>query len=246
LMCAYHHQSQHDGHLSNYSFGSVLCVRELNITRTLTCPNCNGCFENQGTFVDHWIERNFCCSSPFLPLRSDKDSKLSVRIVQVYCNTCRASFDRVTPPAALDASNYGASIRNRKRRHSDETALSSRPQQSASDVDLDNGLDALVSWADSFARFCVNHACVHLAGGRVDDRIGCKLHIRIVQVDKNATKTLPPYSHESDLALLLFCIHECKRLVTHLQHMHGTRRSLQRRTKGDLKRLLTLAETYGA
>lgn len=246
LMCAYHHQSQHDGHLSNYAFGSVLCVRELNITRTLTCPKCIRSFDTQGSFLDHWIERNFACSSPFLPLQSDTDSKLSVRVVQVYCHICRAYFDRVTPPAALEAFNSITGSLGHKRRHPDETALSNSPQQPASYIGRDNGLNALVSWADGFARFCVNHACIHLAGGMIDDRIGCKLHIRVVQVDKNATKTLPPYHHESDLALLLFSIHECKRLVTFLRHMSGTRRCVQRRTRADLKRLLTLAETYGA
>lgn len=239
-MCAYHHQSQHDGHLPKFARASVLAVRHLDVCNELRCTRCKRAFETVADFTQHWFTPNSSCASPFLPFPSDLAASRPqcTQVVQVYCHSCRAQFDRVVPlfrggeGSAMASHNAVNTTRKRKRPTSD-----SMPTSSTDSVDTSQTRE-LAEWVDGFARFCINHAWLHLSF------TACKLQIRVVRLDKSSIDTFPPYCSQSDRALMLFCMHECKRLLTYLEHLRTTRRSLQRRTKNDLKRLMALASAY--
>ncbi|KAF7256209.1 hypothetical protein EG68_05731 [Paragonimus skrjabini miyazakii] len=239
LMCAYHHQSQHDGHHAKFAYGSVLVVRELEVCSQLRCVQCEHSFETIGNFTDHWMKPDSPCTSPFLPITSDSGEAQATQVVQVYCHVCRAHFDRIVPlfrgensTLVLNTNLTGSAHRKRKRFTGRDISSSlSDPTEAPSGLEV-------VEWVNGFARFCVNHACLHLSS------TPCKLQVRIVCLDKTSIDTFPPYFSQSDRELMLFCMHECKRLLTYLEHLRTTRRSLQRRTKNDLKRLMALASAY--
>ncbi|KAF8565451.1 hypothetical protein P879_05372 [Paragonimus westermani] len=239
LMCAYHHQSQHDGHHAKFAYGSVLVVRELEIRNQLRCLQCEHSFETIGNFTDHWMKPDSLCTSPFLPITSDSNEAQNTQVVQVYCHACRAHFDRVVPlfrggnsTLVLNNNLTGSAHRKRKR-----SAGRDIPSSLSDPIEAPSTLE-LVEWVNGFARFCVNHAFLHLSSNP------CKLQVRIVRLDRTSVDTFPPYFSQSDRALMLFCMQECKRLLTYLEHLRTTRRSLQRRTKNDLKRLMALASAY--
>ncbi|TGZ60564.1 hypothetical protein CRM22_008459 [Opisthorchis felineus] len=234
LMCAYHHQSHHPGHNAKFSYGSVLKFCDFDVILPPTCTNCKQRFSDLNTFVKHWTTGSSTCPSPFSLISLDHAATRPDQIVQVYCHSCRAYFDRLT--STPDGSPHVIPTGTKRKRHA---ALYDGPSQNNSDSS--HSLDP--SGLLGFARFCVNHASLHLTGWGGQSDV-CKLSIRFVEADKNNAQTLPAYLSDSDQDLLLFCIHECKRMLTYLDHLRTSHRGLHRRAKDELKRLLSLAETY--
>ncbi|CAH8437793.1 unnamed protein product [Heterobilharzia americana] len=216
LMCAYHHHSQHSNNELLFTYGKVLVVHNLNIKQSQVCCDCQRKFCTAEAITNHWIHSTHC-KSPFMFMQKSKNALNSHHyIFSVMCSFCKRTFTK-TPSFEKIVCQPGM-----KRKHQMKTVHQS-----------------LTSWVTDFSHFCVSHAFKHICQGK---SFSCDLSVRIISMSKSI-EYLPPFKSVNEFASLLFCVHECKRLISYLEKYHGSCSHLLKKAKRNLKGLLTKAQS---